>query len=105
VIALTFIMRIPTLDRMLLRLFAGIVQRVADVDARDYGNHAAAVGRRRISELLVEPDDWLTDRTLAELDLSREGLLVLGIVRGDHYYGAADRAAAAAEPSDEPNRS
>jgi hypothetical protein len=88
VIALTFIMRIPTLDRMLLRLFAGIVRRVTDVDVRDYGNMLRLSGDYGISELLVEPDDWLRNRTLAELDLSHEGLLVLGIVRGDHYYGA-----------------
>lgn len=88
VLALTFVMRIPTLDRLLVRLFAGIVKRMTDVDVRDYGNMLRLSGDYGISELLVEPDDWMADRTLAELDLSHEGLLVLGIVRGDHYYGA-----------------
>jgi hypothetical protein len=88
VIGLTFVMRIPTLDRLLVRLFSGILKRFTDVDVRDYGNMLRLSGDYGISELLVEIDDWLADRTLAELDLSHEGLLVLGIVRGDHYYGA-----------------
>ncbi len=71
-----------------MRLFAGIVRRVTDVDVRDYGNMLRLSGDYGISALLVEADDWLADRTLAELDLSHEGLVVLGIVRGDHYYGA-----------------
>lgn len=88
VFILWVILRIPTLDRVLARMFAGIVKRVTDVDIRDYGNMLRLSGDYGISELLVEPDDWMADRTLAQLDLSHEGLLVLGIVRGDHYFGA-----------------
>lgn len=88
VLALTFIMRIPTLDRMLVRLFAGIIKRMTHVDVRDYGNMLRLSGDYGISELLVEPGDWLADKALSELDLSHEGLLVLGIVRGDNYFGA-----------------
>lgn len=88
VFVLWMILRIPTLDRVLARVFAGIVKRVTDVDIRDYGNMLRLSGDYGISELHVEPDDWMADRTLAQLDLSHEGLLVLGIVRGDHYFGA-----------------
>jgi uncharacterized protein with PhoU and TrkA domain len=61
---------------------------MTDVDIRDYGHMLRLSGDYGISELLVEPVDWLADKTLSELDLSHEGLLVLGIVRGDNYYGA-----------------
>lgn len=88
VLALTFVMRIPTLDRLLLRMFSGIVKRMTDVDVRDYGNMLRLSGNYGISELLVERGDWLADKSLADLDLSHEGLLVLGIVRGDNYFGA-----------------
>lgn len=88
VILMWLILRLPTLDRFLSRVFAGVVKRVTDVDIRDYGNMLRLSGDYGISELLVEPGDWLADKTLADLDLSHEGLLVLGIVRGDHYYGA-----------------
>lgn len=82
------LLRIPTLDRLLARTFAGLIKRVTDVDVRNYGNMLRLSGDYGISELLVEPSDWMASKTLAELDLSHEGLLVLGIVRGDHYYGA-----------------
>ena len=32
-----------------------------------------------VSEMLVEPGDWLADKMLADLRLSEEGILVLGI--------------------------
>lgn len=88
ILALTFIMRIPTLDRLLLRMFAGVIKRMADVDLRNYAHVLRLSGDYGISEVLVEKDDWLADKRLAELDLSHEGLLVLGIVRGDDYLGA-----------------
>jgi hypothetical protein len=88
VFVLWLILRIPTLDRTLARVFAGIVKRMTDVDIRDYGHMLRLSGDYGISELLVETDDWMTEKTLAELDLSHEGLLVLGIIRGDHYFGA-----------------
>jgi K+/H+ antiporter YhaU regulatory subunit KhtT len=88
VFVLWLILRIPTLDRVLARIFAGIVKRMTDVDVRDYGHMLRLSGDYGISELLVEADDWMTEKTLAELDLSHEGLLVLGIIRGDHYFGA-----------------
>ena len=46
-------------------------------------------GGYAISEMLVEPDDWLADRTLLELNLPAEGVLVLGVQRhGGAYVGA-----------------
>lgn len=82
------VLRIPTLDRLLARAFAGLIKRVADVDIRNYANMLRLSSDFGISELLVEADDWMADRSLQDLDLSHEGLLVLGIVRGDHYFGA-----------------
>lgn len=86
--AFWLILRIPTLDRLLSQAFAGLIKRVTDVDVRNYANMLRLSGDYGISELLVEADDWMADRALQDLDLSHEGLLVLGIVRGDHYFGA-----------------
>ncbi len=88
VLILWLILRLPMLDRLLSRIFAGMINRMADVDIRDYANMLRLSGDYGISELLVRSGDWMAGRTLAELDLSHEGLLVLGIVRGDHYFGA-----------------
>lgn len=86
--AFWLVLRIPTLDRLLAQAFAGVIRRVTDVDVRNYANMLRLSSDYGISELLVEDDDWMADRSLQDLDLSHEGLLVLGIVRGDHYFGA-----------------
>jgi hypothetical protein len=88
VLLMWLILRLPALDRMLAQLFAGIIKRMADVDIRNYSNMLRLSSDYGISELLVEDGDWMAGKTLGELDLSHEGLLVLGIVRGDDYFGA-----------------
>lgn len=88
VLVMSLVLRAPAMDRFLSLVFAGLIRRMTDIDIRDYGHMLGLSGDYGISELLVEPVDWLADKTLAELDLSHEGLLVLGIVRGDNYYGA-----------------
>ena len=32
-----------------------------------------------VTELQVKPDDWVANKTLVELEMAREGVLVLGI--------------------------
>lgn len=88
VIGLWMVLRVPTLDRLLSQLFAGIVKRMTDVDITNYANMLRLSSDYGISELFVDAEDWLAVKTLADLDLSHEGLLVLGIVRGDRYFGA-----------------
>jgi uncharacterized protein with PhoU and TrkA domain len=40
----------------------------------------------RAYELQVEPEDWMANQTLQDLDLRHERVLVLGITRGDGTY-------------------
>lgn len=86
--AFWLLLRVPTLDRLLASAFAGVIKRLTEVDVRNYANMLRLSSDYGISELLVEPEDWMANRALQDLDLSHEGLLVLGIVRGDHYFGA-----------------
>ena len=44
-----------------------------------------------VSEVFVEADGWLAERTLAELDLPDEGVLVLAIQRADGRFDGAPR--------------
>jgi len=45
-------------------------------------------GDYAVAELMVEPDDWLAERTLRELRLANEGVLVLGVEKpGGEYLG------------------
>ena len=44
-----------------------------------------------ISELQVQPGDWVADKPLANLGLPDEGILVLGIQRADGSFVGAPR--------------
>jgi hypothetical protein len=53
---------------------------------RDYVAILQLEGGYAVSELLVEPNDWLAEKTLIELKLPREGVLVLGIQREEGAF-------------------
>ena len=56
------------------------------------GNYVAILqlqGGYAVSELVVEKHDWLANKTLIDLRLPHEGVLILGIQRpGEAYRGA-----------------
>jgi K+/H+ antiporter YhaU regulatory subunit KhtT len=55
-------------------------------DVRDYGRLLALQSDWAISELMVEEDDWIAGRTLAELELRDEHIDVLGIQKPNGEY-------------------
>ena len=61
------------------------------IDVRDYSRLLRLGHDFVVSELAVHAGDWLADRTLVDAELSREGVLVLGIERGDGTYVGAPR--------------
>src|SRR3954447_16893687 len=79
------------IDRRLSRLIALVLTRVTSLDARDYAALLHVAGDHTVSELAVEPEDWLAGRTLRELDLRDEGVVVLGVTRPDGGYVGAPR--------------
>lgn len=78
-------------DRLMSRAFAGIVKRVTDVDLTDYGSLLRLSGEYGVAEVHVKDGEWLAGRTLAQMDLSHEGVLVLGIVHPNHTYVGAPK--------------
>lgn len=77
-------------SRWLNRLVTPVVRwglaRSTALDLRDY-TQLLRLGRGyRVAEIAVEEDDWLADKPLRNLDLSAEGVIVLGIVRPDGSY-------------------
>jgi K+/H+ antiporter YhaU regulatory subunit KhtT len=90
-VALLFLARSATFDRLLQRLIARVLARYTDLDVRDYAALLHISGEYAVAELLVEPGDWVAERRLDELDLPEEGLRVLGIEQsGGVYLGAPD---------------
>lgn len=70
-------------DRRLSWLISKVLGRWTDLDARDYGALLHLAEQYRVGEILVREGDWLAARTLEELDLRDEGVVVLGLTLAD----------------------
>lgn len=76
-------------DAKLTVLIGRALRRYTDLDARDYESLLNVGGDYTVLELAVQDGDWLAGRTLGELALRDEGVVVLGIERkGGEYRGA-----------------
>ena len=74
------------LERHTNRAIAWGLRHWGSFQERDYVAILQLEGGYAVSELLVEPNDWLATKTLIELRLPQEGVLVLGIQRADGTY-------------------
>jgi hypothetical protein len=85
---LLYVMGLRPVDRALSRVIRRGLRRYTDLEVRDYEALLEIHGGYTVSELLVRPNDWLADKTLAELRPNDEGVLVLGVQRDGTYLGA-----------------
>ena len=88
------------LDRRLSSVIGRILARFTDLDVRDYAALLHVSGEYEVKEMLAAPRSWVTGRTLGELRLRDEGVIVLGIVRGDGSYLGVPRKETRVEPGD-----
>lgn len=79
-------------ERRLNRLIAYGLKNWSRLELRDYVALLQLRDGYAVTELLVEKLDWLADRTLVELKLPTEGVLVLGIQRAEGDYIGAPNA-------------
>ena len=78
-------------DKRLNNLVGRLLKKYTNLNVRDYESLLHLSGEYRVSEMYVDPQDWICDRRLAELQLRDEGIIVLGVVRTDgSYIGAPD---------------
>lgn len=88
-IVLWLLYRSSWIERQLNRPIAFALRQFTKLDVRDYVALLELSSGFGVSELKVEPQDWVAGKTLVELGLAREGVLVLGIRRpGSLYIGA-----------------
>jgi hypothetical protein len=90
--------RTKPVDRALSRAIAWLLERRGFV-ARDYGTLLDLGGDYAIAELGVRSEDWVAQRSLRDLRLRDEGIVVVGIHRQGDYMGAP-RADTVVEPGD-----
>lgn len=103
ILALAFFWIVATsqwLDRRLSPLITWALKRWGKVDVRDYAAVLHLAGEYGVMELQVEASDWLSDKTLAELNLPHEGVLVLGVLRTDGTYIGAPKGTTRIFPND-----
>ena len=87
-------------ERLINRYTIRLLRRYTSIEVRDYANLMHLSGEYAISELRVEPDDWLAEKPLKQLRLPSEGVIVLGINRADGTYLGAPRADTVARGGD-----
>lgn len=99
-LALWLFARSSWIEQRMSRLIAWTLKRYGDLDSRDYGAMLHLAGEYAVVELKVRPDSWLAKRSLQELDLPDEGVLVLGVSRRDRSYAGAPHGDLRIEPGD-----
>jgi hypothetical protein len=78
-------------DRHLSHVISLALKRYTRLEVQDYASLLHVAGEYRVTEMLVDQEDWLSGHTLLELRLRDEGVLVLGITREDgRYIGAPE---------------
>ena len=78
-----FVARSAWVDRRLSWLIAKVLDRWTSLEARDYGALLHLSDRFAVGEIAIRADDWLAERSLDELQLRDEGVVVLGVTLGD----------------------
>jgi hypothetical protein len=87
-------------DRQITRLTVEALGRWTDIDVRDYAALLHLGDDYIVTELAVEPHDWLAGRDLGRLGLRKEGVIVLGVDRPDGTYLGAPVAETVIRPGD-----
>ena len=76
-------------DKRLSNMISHALSRYTNLEVRDYAALLHLAGEYKVSEMHVDQGDWLADRSLSELKLRDEGLLVLGVERpSGEFIGA-----------------
>ncbi len=85
-LVLLFISRNRWVDRKLTGLIRRGLERWTDLPTSDMEGLVEMQGGYLVSELAVVEGDWIAGATLAELELTREGVVILGVIRPDGGY-------------------
>lgn len=91
VLALLWAAQSEVVDRYISAIIDRALKRYTVIDVRDYAAILHLAGNYQVTNLQVSPEDWTAHKTLQELKLSHEGLMVLGIQRKEgNYIGTPD---------------
>lgn len=100
VVGLWYLAHSRWIDRHMTRFIKWGLNRWTDLEVRDYSGLLHLAKGYSVVELEVEPQDWLANRELRELNLSNEGVLILGVETSDGNYLGAPRGQTQLTPGD-----
>ncbi|HEV2075603.1 MAG TPA: TrkA C-terminal domain-containing protein [Thermoleophilaceae bacterium] len=83
---LWLVARSGKVDRYLSGVIGRLLGRWTDLDVRDYAELLHLAQEYSVMEVGVQPGDWVAGRSLDELRLRDEGVVLLGISRADGEY-------------------
>jgi len=78
-------------DRLLDKIIAKLLVRFTDLRPRSFERLMTIMDDYEVMEVTAADNAWLEGGTLAGLKLTDEGILVLGVVRGDGTYNGVPR--------------
>jgi hypothetical protein len=87
-------------DRVLTRITEWALRRYTSLNVRDYDKLLHISAEYSVAEVDAEAGDWITGRSLGELRLRDEGLMVLGIYRDPKTYLGVPRQDTVVEEGD-----
>jgi hypothetical protein len=87
-------------ERLMRRMHVWALKRWTRVEVRDYTGLLRVAKDFTVSELRVRHGEWLQGQTLAQLQLPREGVIVLGIERSCGTYVGTPRGDTVVESGD-----
>jgi NhaP-type Na+/H+ and K+/H+ antiporter len=88
------------IDRYLTHVIERALRRWTELDTRDYQSLLRLSGDYAVKEMAVSEGHWLADKTLRDIRLPEEGVMVLGIYRDSGDYVGAPRAETRIYPGD-----
>jgi K+/H+ antiporter YhaU regulatory subunit KhtT len=99
-IAILFVARTRRFERIVTRGIARLLGRWTDLEVRDMIHVMQLTKDYAVTELRVAPGDWLAGKSLIDLQLPDEGVIVLAIQRANGAFLGAPRGSAIVHPYD-----
>lgn len=99
-VILLWIARSKAADRWLSKALERLLRRTTRLERKDYAAVLRLSGGWMVAEMQLDEEHWVAGRTLAEMDLPHEGVLVLGIDRKNGRWDGAPKGSATLEPGD-----
>ncbi|MEM8943783.1 MAG: TrkA C-terminal domain-containing protein [Planctomycetota bacterium] len=100
VLVLYALFKSPWIEQQFNRPIAFALRQFTKLDVRDYVSLLELSSGFAVTEMVVEVNDWVAGKTLVELGLAREGVLILGIRRESGAYLGAPSSANRIEAGD-----